>query len=56
MATETQTRGGQCPTHGRVEATREIPRMAFPFAYYAVKRYLARNHPFRCPTCGTPVE
>ena len=30
MATETQTTHGDCPTHGTVEATREIPRITFP--------------------------
>ena len=30
MATETQTRTGDCPTHGEVEATRELPRVTFP--------------------------
>ena len=30
MTTETQTKHGDCPTHGTVEATREIPRITFP--------------------------
>lgn len=55
MATEVQTQAGQCPTHGSVEATREIPGMGFPFVYFAVARALAKRKPFRCPECGSPV-
>src|SRR4029078_13522209 len=31
MASETQTRTGTCPTHGSVEAAREMPGYGFPF-------------------------
>ena len=31
MATEVQTQTGQCMTHGTIQATREIPKMGFPF-------------------------
>jgi hypothetical protein len=55
MASETETATGRCDTHGTVEATREIPRMGFPFVYFAVARAIARRRPFRCPTCGSPV-
>jgi hypothetical protein len=55
MATETQTKTGNCPTHGSVEATRELPRPSFPFVLYAVRRLIASRRPYRCPTCGTPV-
>jgi hypothetical protein len=55
MATETQTRTGTCPTHGRVEATREMPRPSFPFVVFAIRRVLASRRPYRCPTCGQPV-
>jgi hypothetical protein len=56
MATETQIAIGDCPTHGEVQATRDIPRMAFPPLITAVRRALARRRPYRCPTCGTPVD
>jgi len=56
MATEVQTQTGRCATHGTVEATREIPRMGFPFFVYAILRSRAKNKPFRCPECGTAVE
>jgi hypothetical protein len=56
MATETETTTGACPTHGTVEASREMPRLGFPFLYFGVRRFLARRRPFRCPTCGQPVS
>jgi hypothetical protein len=52
VATETQTRTGTCPTHGTVEATREMPRPGFPFVVYAIRRLIAGRKPYRCPTCG----
>ena len=55
MATEVQTQAGECPTHGSVEATREIPGMGFPFIYFVVARALAKRRPFRCPECGGTV-
>jgi hypothetical protein len=55
MATESETRTGECPTHGTVEASREMPKLGFPFVYFAVRRFLARKRPYRCPSCGQPV-
>ena len=55
MATEVETQTGQCATHGTVEATREIPRMGFPFVVYAILRSRARRKPFLCPECGAAV-
>ena len=56
MATETETQTGRCATHGTVQATREIPRMGFPFIVFAVLRSRAKRKPFLCPECGEPVE
>jgi hypothetical protein len=56
MAKETQTMTGTCPTHGAVEATRDVPRVTFPPIYTAVKRSLAKRRPYRCPVCNAPVE
>jgi hypothetical protein len=56
MKTEIETHAGTCSTHGRVEATREIPRPSFPFVVYAVRRWRARREPYRCPTCSAPVS
>jgi hypothetical protein len=55
MASDTQTRIGTCPTHGTVQATREMPKPGFPFFVYAVRRLMANRRPFRCPDCGAPV-
>ena len=56
MAKETQTQAGLCSRHGTVQATREIPKMGFPFVVYAIWRAVARRRPFRCPECGAAVE
>jgi hypothetical protein len=55
MATEVQTQAGRCSTHGAVQATREIPKMGFPFVIYAIWRAAAQRRPYRCPECGTAV-
>ena len=55
MANEVQTRTGHCPTHGTVEATREMPKIQFPFIWYGMRRYMARRRPFLCPNCGEAV-
>jgi hypothetical protein len=55
MASETQIRKGTCPTHGPVEATREMPGSGFPFLVNALRRQIAGRRPYCCPTCGAPV-
>ena len=56
MATETETQTGRCATHGTVQATRDIPKMGFPFIYYAIARSRAKRKPFLCPECGEAVQ
>ena len=56
MAIEVQTQTGQCATHGTVQATREIPKMGFPFIVYAPWRAIAKRRPSLCPECGSAVE
>jgi hypothetical protein len=56
MATKTEKRYAQCPTHGQVAATREMPGPAFPFFLYAIRRYRAGKQPFRCPECGADLS
>lgn len=56
MANELQTKSGRCPTHGTVDATRDMPGSGFPWVYNAVRRMIASRRPYRCPTCGAPVE
>jgi hypothetical protein len=55
MDKEVETQSGRCEAHGIVDATREIPKMGFPFVYYAAARAFARRRPFRCPECDEPV-
>ena len=55
MATETQTQTGNCPSHGTVDATRDIPAIGFPYAWFAIARALAKRRPYKCPRCGEPV-
>ncbi len=55
MANEVQTQTGRCATHGTVEATREVPKIGFPFVVFAVMRAMAMRRPFKCPECGAAV-
>jgi predicted RNA-binding Zn-ribbon protein involved in translation (DUF1610 family) len=57
MATETQTAFGECPTHGEVEGTRQIPKVSFPPIITAVQRTIAkRSRRYLCPACGAAVN
>ena len=57
MAKETQTAVGDCPTHGEVEGSRQIPKVSFPPIVTAVQRAIARRRrPYRCPTCGAAIN
>ena len=56
MASDVQTRTANCPTHGTVQATRDMPKPGFPYFVYAVRRLVASRRPYRCPTCGTAVH
>jgi len=56
VATETETQAGRCTTHGPVRATREVPKMGFPFVVYAFLRSRAKRKPFLCPECGEAVQ
>jgi hypothetical protein len=56
MAKEVQSKSGQCSEHGTVEATREVPKLGFPYVFYATWRAIAQRRPFRCPECGTAVQ
>lgn len=47
-----QTRPGRCETHGLVDCTRKMPRLAAPFIVTGALRLMAMTHPFRCPQCG----
>lgn len=49
---EIRTRPGTCPTHGRVTAEKQVPKLKFPFAVSAPARAAAAMRPYRCPDCG----
>ena len=46
---------GRCSTHGVVQATKQVPKVRFPFLVFGVLRILANLRPFRCPACGMKV-
>ena len=52
MHSETRTVQGSCPTHGSVQAVKELPTIRFPFLLTASARGLAILRPYRCPECG----
>jgi hypothetical protein len=56
MPAEIQTQTGRCATHGTVTATREVPKMGFPFIVYAIWRAIAQRRAFQCPECGAAVQ
>lgn len=56
MPKEFQAQAGRCATHGTVRATREVPKMGFPFIVYAIWRSIAQRRPFLCPECGAAVQ
>jgi hypothetical protein len=56
VANLVETRTGTCPTHGTVEATREMPKPGFPYVVYLARKMMAGRRPYRCPDCGTPVS
>ena len=51
-----QTVAGRCPTHGDVQATKEVPNPGFPFIVYAFERVGSVFQPYRCPQCGEKVK
>jgi hypothetical protein len=54
--TETRTRPGTCPTHGKVTMEKRVPKLKFPFVITGVARGLAAARPYRCPTCGAKAS
>ena len=57
MPLQLETAFGDCPTHGRVEGERYLPKVAFPPMISAVRRALAKARlPYKCPQCGSSVR
>lgn len=53
---EIRTRQGECPTHGRVQGEKRLPKLAFPFVITAPAHGFAAMRPYRCPDCGAKVS
>jgi hypothetical protein len=53
---ETHIRQGTCPTHARVSAIKQAPKLTFPFVISGAARGLASMRPFRCPDSGARVS
>ena len=56
MKTEVEKRMGSCPTHGRAEGTREVPKIQLPLVVSWLMRSNAKRKPFCCPTCDEPLN
>ena len=54
--TEQKVVSGRCPNHGIVKATKEVPRVSFPFIVYGVRRALATLSGAQCPQCGAKLR
>ena len=46
---ETRTRQGTCPTHGRVTAQKQVPKIKFPFVISGIARGRHRDAPVPLP-------
>lgn len=53
---ETLVQSGRCTAHGVVQATKQVPRIRFPFLVYGALRLWANMRPFHCPVCDSPVS
>ena len=53
--TEERTRPGRCPTHGDVQAVKELPVFVFPGLFWGLRYLRAAFQPYRCPQCGEKV-
>lgn len=53
--TEPKTIRGRCPNHGIVQATKEMPKVSFPFVVYGYRRVRAAMAPAQCPQCGAKL-
>jgi hypothetical protein len=55
-ATKVKTKAGTCPTHGSVQATKEVPVFTPPGLFYVFKVMGSAFEPYRCPQCGSKVS
>jgi rRNA maturation protein Nop10 len=54
--TKELTKAGECPTHGRIEAVKEVPAFSPPGIFWAFRRLGSLGTPYRCPQCGQKVR
>ncbi|HLZ71142.1 MAG TPA: hypothetical protein VKV26_14670 [Dehalococcoidia bacterium] len=52
---QTLAQPGHCRAHGVVQATKQVPKIRFPFIVYGALRLWASRRPFTCPVCGETV-
>jgi hypothetical protein len=53
---DTLVHPGRCPAHGMVQATKQVPKVRFPFLVFGALRLWAHQRPYCCPACGTAVD
>ena len=53
---ETRTRAGACPSHGKVNGVKQVPKLKFPIVVTGIARGAASARSFRCPECGAKVS
>ena len=53
--TKVLTRPGRCPTHGDVQATKEVPVFTPPGLFWLFKYLGGMSQPYTCPQCGSKV-
>jgi hypothetical protein len=50
--TKQKTKQATCPTHGSVQATKDVPVFSPPGVFWAMKSLGSPLKPYRCPQCG----
>ena len=54
--TKQLTRSGDWPTHGRVQAVRDVPAFRPPGLFWGIRRLAKIGAPYLCPQCGAKVS
>jgi hypothetical protein len=47
---------GECPTHGIVQAVKQVPVFSPPGLFWAIRRAASVTRSYRCPECGTKTR
>ena len=51
-----QTAAGRCPTHGNVQASKEVPSFSWPVLVYLFQQVRNDFRPLTCQECGQKVK